>query len=361
MVPLTTGFTQEMPLHPAAKSLIGELFSKGWADPAKVHRASRELSILVNKAKATFAEQFNVELSQLEFLGEPDLGFQLGIAGMIGEQTTQTKQLNIAHSQIDRQPVHAITRELASLGHNVEILPVDQAGQIEVGKSKPEVLIWQVANGETGNFQVKHPSAASRVFLDCTTSGIDIEIPKDYEVALFDSTAWSGPTGLGIMVIKNANNWRYPLAHIDAIRSPRTFSIPLLIASAVALENYATDLKKNTENAKKLSEIFLHNLKNGIPDLQIASNLINRQFKYLSLIIPGIDGEQLKNELAESGVDIDSGSACKSADLRPSHVLAAMGFETTGNIRVTFKPEHTSKDVTELSEAIINKTKTLRI
>ena len=353
MVPLTTGFTQETPLHPAAKSLIGELFAKGWADPAKVHLASRELSILLGKAKATFAEHLNVDISQLEFLGEPDLGFQLGIAGMISEKC------KIAHSQIDRQPVHAICRELSRSGHEVEILPVDKNGQIKIGQSKPEVLIWQVANGETGNFQAEQP-ASYRTFLDCTTSGIDTDIPKDYEVALFDSTAWTGPSGLGILVIKKSNNWKYPLAHIDAIRSPKTFSIPLMIASAVALENYAKELNKARENAKGLSTQFIKTLQGSIPNLQIASDLENRQFKYLSFIIPGIDGEQLKNELAESGIDIDSGSACKSADLRPSHVLVAMGFETTGNIRITFKPEHTSADIKLLADAIITKTNSLK-
>ena len=99
---------------------------------------------------------------------------------------------------------------------------------------------------------------------------------------------------------------------------------------------------------------------NEIKDLICASDLENRQFKYLSLIIPNIDGEQLKNELAEMAIDIDSGSACKSADLRPSHVLAAMGLPTSGNIRITFKSSHTEKDLETLAAAIIKKVKVLR-
>ena len=64
--------------------------------------------------------------------------------------------------------------------------------------------------------------------------------------------------------------------------------------------------------------------------------------------------------LFRSAIDIDSGSACKSADLRPSHVLAAMGFPTSGNIRITFKSSHTEKDLETLAAAIIKKVKVLR-
>jgi len=37
-----------------------------------------------------------------------------------------------------------------------------------------------------------------------------------------------------------------------------------------------------------------------------------------------------------------------------------MGFETTGNIRITFKPEHTSADIKQLADAIITKTNSLK-
>ena len=365
MVPLTTGFTQENELHPAAKSLLIELFDKGFRDPTKVHRASRELSILVNKAKTTFAENLDADISQIEFLGEPDLGFQIGIEGMVagsrGDSTefNKLKRLKIAHSQIDRQPIHAIGRSLAKTNNQVEILPVEENGRIKLSNFEPDILIWQVANGETGNIQ-NEPKSAAHLFLDCTTSGVDVSRPKNGDVALFDSTAWAGPAGLGVLIIKKPESWKYPLAHIDAIRTPRTFSIPLMIASAVALENYRQELSSTSLKAKQQSEKLVSLLKNEIKDLICASDLENRQFKYLSLIIPNIDGEQLKNELAEMAIDIDSGSACKSADLRPSHVLAAMGLPTSGNIRITFKSSHTEKDLETLAAAIIKKVKVLR-
>jgi cysteine desulfurase len=47
------------------------------------------------------------------------------------------------------------------------------------------------------------------------------------------------------------------------------------------------------------------------------------------------DGEVLLDELARHGIGVSSGSACTTSTLRPSHVLAAMGVLTQGNVRVT--------------------------
>ena len=48
-----------------------------------------------------------------------------------------------------------------------------------------------------------------------------------------------------------------------------------------------------------------------------------------------VDGEALVGELDRRGFAVASGSACTSSTLEPSHVLAAMGVLTHGNVRVT--------------------------
>ena len=48
-----------------------------------------------------------------------------------------------------------------------------------------------------------------------------------------------------------------------------------------------------------------------------------------------VDGEALVHELDRRGFAVASGSACTASTLEPSHVLAAMGVLTHGNVRVT--------------------------
>jgi cysteine desulfurase len=52
------------------------------------------------------------------------------------------------------------------------------------------------------------------------------------------------------------------------------------------------------------------------------------------------------------GFSLDSGSACISANLEPSHVLAAMGRLTHGNVRLRIYPEHTLATIEKMLVAL---------
>ncbi len=58
-----------------------------------------------------------------------------------------------------------------------------------------------------------------------------------------------------------------------------------------------------------------------------------------------VDGEALVDELNRRGFGVASGSACTASTLEPSHVLAAMGALTHGNVRVSLTRDTTEADV----------------
>ena len=61
-----------------------------------------------------------------------------------------------------------------------------------------------------------------------------------------------------------------------------------------------------------------------------------------------VDGESLLNELNREGFAVSSGSACTSSQLRPSHVLEAMGVLSHGNIRISLHSGVNSSEVERL-------------
>jgi cysteine desulfurase len=348
VVRITSGFQQECALHPNAKKVLNQLFEQGWPDPEKINQDSRAAAILLNEAKNTFAKYLNLRSDEIEFIGDVNLGFHLAINGLLKPES------RLITSEIDKQSIFAISSAWENAGHQTLAMKVDQSGQsIQVDSTENDLITWQVVNGETGIIQ-GNPKANSMIFADCTSSGVDHLPDFKYQTALFDSKSWQGPSGLGLLVIRKDADWINPLPHNDYVRVPNSYSLPLALASAVALESYILDRVKIQDFKNQL----LQQLRSSQLKFITPTGPDNLA-KYLTLIFANVEADRLVLELQDAGFAVDSGSACRSADMQPSHVLAAMGLPTAGGIRITFHPQISSEDVTELGKAIISCVKRL--
>jgi len=65
-----------------------------------------------------------------------------------------------------------------------------------------------------------------------------------------------------------------------------------------------------------------------------------------------VDGEALVTELDRAGFSVSSGSACVADTRQPSHVLAAMGALTHGNVRVSLPRDVSAASVDEFLQAL---------
>lgn len=334
VVRVTRNFTSEGQLHPAARQALLAAFDQGWADPKKISQSASRAAILRNQALENIADKLAVPVSSIEVIGEPSLGHFLSIAGLLQDHSP------FLYSAIDKGKVRAVAR---SRSGDVSELPVSRAGTIQnlSDLSPGSVLSFQLANGETGVIQNSPEMPSSiRVAVDATASGSRVPLPSHWSTALFDSLSWNGPAGLAIMAINNRSEYSYPLPHIAPISSPGSYSLPLLIASSIALENFLIEESTLRDFAiAKLSA--LEGVEIVAPDSPALAHLV-------SIVAHGVAGEPAIRDLAALGIDADSGSACSPEDLQPSHVLAAMGYETKGHLRFTLHPETTKDDVTEL-------------
>ena len=69
-------------------------------------------------------------------------------------------------------------------------------------------------------------------------------------------------------------------------------------------------------------------------DVDIAGDPVRRLPQLLTFSVLYVDGETLTLELDKAGFAVASGSACSASSEHPSHVLAAMGALTHGNVRI---------------------------
>ena len=336
---VTAGFQNESPLHPAAQEFLADAFSRGWADPVKIHAQSRQVAILLNEAKETFSAALGLPRAELYFLGEAEIGFNLGICGLMA------KSAILHYSPIDRREVFAIVEsDIESAGFD---LNSSGQGQPPKGEAR-DVLCWQSANGETG-VRAKSPTEfRGAVFADNTSSGTHLKLPDNWATALWDSKSWQGPAGLAVFGLRSGVNWRNPLPNIDSRIVPGSFAVPLAIASAIAVDSFNADYTIQKKKVEEFNRRIRRYVKEEIGDVEIAGEIQDSLPHLMSFAFRGVDAEHLVSELERRGFSIDSGSACSSVNLRPSHVLAAMGLSTLGNVRLTLRPTTTVEEVAGL-------------
>jgi cysteine desulfurase len=347
VVRVTGNFTSESPLSEELLQNLLAAFEQGWADPKKLSQAAARAAILRNQSLENIGARLGLRPDCIEVLGEPALGHYLAIGGLLTSDST------FIYSSVDKGKVRAISR--SHNGTSKEIA-VSREGLIQIGEplNKDSVLSLQLANSETGVIQdsealTQHHALIS---IDATASGPRLALPSRWDTALFDARSWNGPAGIAILAINNEGKYTYPLPRIASIKSPGTYSLPLLITAALALENFTdTDPEIRNYLIQKLDGL------NGVKVVAKESHAIN---SVISLTVSGASGEHLLRELATHGIDIDSGSACNPADLQPSHVLAAMGYPTDGHLRATLHGRTTREDIDLLVHALKKTIETLR-
>ena len=347
VVPVTGNFQSETALNPLAQEAMLSAIESGWADPKKIGQHPSKAAILRNGAIESLAHHLGLSPDQIEITGEVGLSYFLSVGGLLDENK------NLYSGAGDRSGVIATVR--SHKGPRFEI-PLSKDGRLNFSTTTfapNSVLAFQLGNGESGAIN-ELPSDIPEdllISVDSTATGARVKLPVRWDSACFDSRTWDGPAGLAIVAINSAARWNNPLPHISSVRRTYgTYSLPLLLASAVALENY----RPSEEFTRELTARFRTDISQALPDVQIAGELEKSMSHLTSLVIPGTNGEELLRELDRQGFAVDSGSACTAMNLQPSHVLAAMGLPTDGNIRIAIHTETTLEEVTGLVNALVS-------
>ena len=332
VVRVTGNFASEGPLSPPVREALLAAFDQGWADPKKLSQVASRAAILRNQSIENIAAKLKVPAASIEVLGEPSLGHFLAISGFLRGGST------FAYSSIDKGKVRAIARS-QGIAH-LEI-PADREGQIVFPDSLPTqtTLSLQLANGETGLYQQEFSGAGKARFIsvDATSSGTRLPLPAKWDSALFDARSWDGPAGISILAIGNRAEFTYPLPHIAPISVPGSYSLPLLIASSIALDLF--------EDASTSVRDYLINRLQKIEGVDVVGTGLPALNNVLSCVVKGVRNEAIVRQLAAQGINVDAGSACSPEDLKPSHVIASMGFATDGHLRFTLRSETTAEEI----------------
>jgi len=127
-------------------------------------------------------------------------------------------------------------------------------------------------------------------------------------------------------------------------------SVPAAVAAAASLRavlaERAEAAASGTEDPRRaLVARIRERVAATVPDVEVVGDPDDRLPHVVTFSCLYVDGEALLGALDRHGFAVGSGSACTSATLEPSHVLAAMGVLTHGNVRIALPRGVTAEQV----------------
>jgi cysteine desulfurase len=337
------------PLHPVARQALLAALEDGWADPGKLYGAARRARLLLDAARAATAEVFGVREDELSFAASGTAAIGRAVAGVVAARHTarHTDATGIVHSAVEHS---AVLKAAAAHGTPTEA-PVDRDGRLlpEVFASRvlaPAVVLAAVqsANHEVGTRQPVEAvaeicsSAGVPLLVDAAQSAGYEAVPPGWSLLTASARKWGGPAGVGVLVVRKGTRW-------EPGDDPGPVDLPAVVAAAAALRAVRAEAKADAARLSALVDRIRSTVAATVPDVEVVGHPTDRLPHVVTFSCLYVDGEALLHALDREGFAVSSGSACTSDTLRPSHVLAAMGVLTHGNVRVSLHPGVSEADV----------------
>jgi cysteine desulfurase len=343
------------PLHPAARDTLLAALDQGYADPRRLHRAARSARLLLDNAREVVASCLEVRADEVTFTASGTDAVHRGLLGL--REARSRVGSSIVHSAVEHSAVLHATAWAGGTHSSVSVDPtgrVDPRAVAAAAGPGTAVVAVQSANHEVGTVQPVSEVASALaddvpLFVDACASMGRLPLPGGWAAVAGSAHKWGGPAGVGVLVVRKRARWRNPFPGDERVdeRASGFENVPAALAAAAALQ--AVVAERDKVNARHFGLIErIRSAVASIPDTEVVGDPADRLPHLVTFSCLYVEGEALVTELDRRGFGVASGSACTASTLEPSHVLAAMGALTHGNVRVSLTRDTTESQVEEL-------------
>jgi cysteine desulfurase len=357
------------PLHPLAREALLAALDAGWADPARLHREGRQAQLLLDQAREVVAAELGCRPDELSFTSSGTQAAHLAVLGAVtARQSASRGPGHLVTSAVEHSSVLNAADWLAGgTGTAVSTVGVDSLGRVDteafaaaLRRDRTLLACLQTANNEVGTIQpvaeVAVECAALRVplLVDAAASAGRLEVPAGWSLLAASARKWGGPAGVGVLAVRKGVRWRAPLPADDreGRRVPGFPNVPAALAAAAALTAIRSERARLDGALRALTGQLRAAVPRLVPDSVVHGDPDSRLPHVVTFSCLYVDGEALVTELDRAGFSVSSGSACVADTRQPSHVLAAMGVLTHGNVRVSLPRDTPADSVTEFLDVL---------
>jgi cysteine desulfurase len=335
---------------PAARATLMAAIEAGWADPRRLYAEGRAARALLDRAREVIADGLGVRPPEVSFMPGGPAAIRAGLEGLL--YAGRRRGARVVATAVEHSAILTTGHYYAAQAQDPSLfaeVTVDGVGRVDLSALEQAVAVpgtvvaaVQSANGEIGTRQ-----PLRRAHELCRARGIPLLVdamaslgrdpnPSHFDVMAGDARSWGGPAGLGVLVVPERTRWQRP-GPVSEIEHGRTDVDPVVAIALAAAEAWHQNEATMLDEAARSSAIIgrLRAAVSNLGDVEVVGDPEDCLPHVLTFSLLYVDGEALATELDRRGYAVGSGSACTSSTLQPSHVLAATGVLTHGNVRIT--------------------------
>ncbi len=337
------------PMHPVARAALLAALDDGWADPGKLYARSRQARHLLDAATAAVADTIGVRPDEISFHPSGTDACWRALTGV--SRAREGVGGMVVHSAVEHAAIRDAARAHAGPA-GVMTVPVDRHGRIDLAAwtravVQPGVAVAALmsANHEVGTAQPVADAATAcgdagvPVVVDAAQSWGRAPVPEGWAILVGSAHKWGGPPGVGVMARRAGVPWEPTDPPSAAV------SLPLVVSAAAALRAATAESDEEDARLRPLIDRIRAEVPLRVPDVDVVGDPVDRLPHIVTFSCLYVDGEALLHALDRRGFAVSSGSSCATGTGQPSHVLAAMGALTHGNIRISLHRDSTRAEV----------------
>lgn len=346
-------------------------YKEHFGNPSSLYTIAQESKQALTNARNNVAKLINAQPTEIFFTAGGTEADNWALEGVLDAK--KNPKGHIITSAIEHHAIIHTCQYLEKKGYEITYVDVDKEGRVnpkdvesvikdntvlisimmvnnEIGTIQPIKEIAQIAKKHRITFHTDAVQALGNVPIDVKDLGVDLMSLSAHKIY--------GPKGVGALYIRRGTGISN-IIHGGAQENKKragTENLPGIIgfgkAAELAYDNLDAHIKKITE----LRNYLIEQITSKIEDTSVNGSMEYRHPGNANITFKYIEGESILLLLDMKGISVSTGSACSSASLMPSHVLAALGIPVEvihGTIRMSVGDFTTKEDIDYVVDSLI--------
>ncbi len=330
------------PVDPRVLEAMTPYFSDSFGNPSSIHSYAFEAQKAMQTARQKVANLIDAQPNEIVFTSGATESNNLALIG--GALRYRKRGNRIIISNIEHISILNICKELSKQGFEIEYVPVDHYGVINLEKlgelidDNTAFVSIMAANGEIGTIQpiddaarVAHEHGAL-FHTDATAAAGKMPLSvkeSDVDLMTLSSNDLYGPRGVGGLYVRKGLRVKPLLIGGGQEGGMRSGSenIPGIVGMGRAAEIAREELRVEADRLQQLRDRLIEGITQSVPESYLNGHPTRRLPNNANIRFSYIEGEALILRLDQLGIQVSSGSACAAKTLEPSHTLLAIGLK----------------------------------